>query len=361
MAQMSIGSDYPGTLIRDDSLAQLRIAQKELHFRYIRFHNIFADQLGVYREVDGKAAYDWRRVDYLYDQLLSMDLKPFVELGFTPDAMKQSDQTIFYWKGNTSHPQPDKWTALVDAFVRHVVSRYGAQEVRSWYFEFWNEPNLGGFWEKADQQAYLEYYGRTARTIKAIDPQLRVGGPSTAGAAWVPEILAYAKKNNVPVDFITTHTYGVEGGFLDENGEGDNKLSRNPDAVVQDVRKVRREIEASGRPGLPLFLTEWSSSYNPRDPIHDDYFSAAYILSKLRRTEGLAQGMSYWTYSDLFEEPGPQIRPFEGGFGLMTPQGVRKASWFAYKYLAELEAVMDLEAGLIHPLLDEHLPQAVSV
>jgi xylan 1,4-beta-xylosidase len=336
MAQQSIGADFPGTLIRQDSLAQLRIAQRELRFRYIRFHNIFADQLGVYREVEGKPVYDWRRVDYLYDQLLGMGLKPFVELGFTPDAMKQSDQTIFYWKGNTSHPQPDKWEALVDAFVRHLVLRYGAQEIRSWYFEFWNEPNLDGFWEKADQSAYFDYYGRTARTIKAVDPLLRVGGPSTAGAAWVPEFLAYSKKQNAPVDFVTTHTYGVEGGFLDEKGEGDNKLSRNPDAVVQDVRKVRAEIDAAGRPRLPLFFTEWSTSYNPRDPIHDDYLSAAYILSKLRRTEGLAQGMSYWTYSDLFEEPGPQTKPFEGGFGLMTPQGVRKASWFAYKYLADL-------------------------
>ena len=336
IAEMSVGSDFPGTLIRDDSIAQLRVVQKELRFRYIRFHNIFADQLGVYREVNGKPIYDWRRVDHLYDQMLSMGLKPFVELGFTPDAMKQSDQTIFYWKGNTSHPQPAKWTALVDAFARHAVSRYGAQEVRSWYFEFWNEPNLDGFWEKADQKAYFDYYARTARTLKAIDPALRVGGPSTAGAAWIPEFLAYAKTNDVPVDFITTHTYGVEGGFLDEKGEGDNKLSRNPDAIVQDVRKVRKEMDAAGRSTLPLFFTEWSTSYNPRDPIHDDYLSAAYILSKLRRTEGLAQGMSYWTYSDLFEEPGPPTRPFEGGFGLMTPQGVRKASWFAYKYLADL-------------------------
>jgi len=336
MAQMSIGSDHPGTLIRDDSLAQLRTVQKELRFRYIRFHNIFADQLGTYREVNGKPVYNWTRIDYLYDQLIGMGLKPFVELGFTPDAMKTSDQTIFYWKGNTSHPQPDKWTALVDAFARHLIARYGVQEVRSWYFEVWNEPNLDGFWEKADQAAYFDLYGRSARTLKAIDPQLRVGGPASAGAAWVAELFAYADKNKLPVDFVATHTYGVEGGFLDEKGEGDNKLSRNPDAVVEDVRKVRRQMEAAGRPGLPLFFTEWSTSYNPRDPIHDDFFGAAYILSKLRRTEGLAQGMSYWTFSDLFEEPGPQPRPFDGGFGLMTPEGVRKATWFAYKYLADL-------------------------
>lgn len=336
MAQMSIGSDFPGTLIREDSLAQLATVQKELRFRYIRFHHVFADELGTYREQNGRPVYDWTRLDQLYDRLLGMGLKPFVELGFTPDAMKQSDQTIFYWKGNTSHPQPEKWTALVDAFVRHMIARYGQQEVRSWYFEFWNEPNLAGFWEKGDQQAYFDYYGRTARTIKAIDPALRVGGPSTAGAAWVPEFLRYVEREKLPIDFVTTHTYGVEGGFLDEKGEGDNKLSRNPDAIVNDVRKLREEIDATRYAGLPLFFTEWSTSYNPRDPIHDDYLGAAYILSKLRRTEGLVQGMSYWTYSDLFEEPGPQRKPFEGGFGLMNPQGIRKAAWFAYKYLAEL-------------------------
>lgn len=336
MAAMSVGSDYPGTLLREESLSQLQTVSDELGFRYIRFHDVFHDEMGVYREVEGRPVYDWSRIDQLYDRLLGMGVKPFIELGFTPDAMKSSDQTIFYWKGNTSHPQPEKWSGLIDAFVRHLIERYGAEEVRTWYFEFWNEPNLDGFWEGADQAAYFDYYARTVRAIKAVDPSLRVGGPATAGAAWIPEFLAYADQHALPVDFVTTHTYGVEGGFLDERGEGDNKLSRNPDAVVADVRKVRAEIQASSRPDLPLFFTEWSTSYNPRDPIHDDYFGASYILTKLRESEGLAQGMSYWAFSDLFEEPGPQTRPFDGGFGLMTPQGVRKPTFFAYKYLNSL-------------------------
>ncbi len=336
MAQFSVGADYPAVTGRADALDQLQVVVDELGFRYIRFHDIFHDDMGVYREVDGQAVYDWTRVDRLYDRFLEMGIKPFIELGFTPDAMKTSDQTIFYWRGNTSHPQPEKWSGLIDAFVRHLIDRYGAVEVRSWYFEFWNEPNLDGFWEGADQAAYFDHYGRTVRAIKAVDPQLRVGGPATAGAAWVPEFLAYADRHDLPVDFVTTHTYGVEGGFLDEKGEGDNKLSRAPDAVVSDVRKVRAEIEASSRPGLPLYFTEWSTSYNPRDPIHDDYLSASYILTKLRESEGLAQGMSYWAFSDLFEEPGPQARPFDGGFGLMNPQGIRKPAFFAYKYLNAL-------------------------
>jgi len=335
-ADLSVGSDYPGTLIRDDSLAQLKTAKDELGFRYIRFHAIFHDVLGTYKEVDGQPVYDWTKLDYLYDRLLKIGVKPFVELGFTPLAMRSSDLSIFYWKGNTSHPDPKKWAGLVDAFVRHIQQRYGKEEVRSWFFEVWNEPNLDGFWEKADQKAYFELYDLSSRTIKAIDPALKVGGPSTAGAAWVPEFLAHTKASGAVVDFVTTHTYGVDGGFLDESGKEDTKLSPKPDAIVGDVRSVRVQMTAAGHGAMPLYFTEWSTSYTPRDPVHDSYISAAYILSKLKATEGLAQGMSYWTYSDLFEEPGPPTAPFEGGFGLMNPQGIRKPSWFAYKYLNQL-------------------------
>lgn len=334
---LSVGADYSGVTIRDANLAQLQIAAEELGFRYIRFHDIFHDALGTVKMVDNKLVYDWTKVDHLYDNLLEMGIKPFIELGFTPSALKTSEQTIFYWKGNTSQPRLDLWKQLIDAFARHLIERYGIEEVRTWYFEVWNEPNLDGFWQYGDQEAYFALYGVTARTLKAIDAQLRVGGPSTAGAAWVPELLAHAKATQTPVDFVTTHTYGVDFGYLDEEGKKDLQLSRNPDAIVGDVRKVRGEIEASHLPGLPLFFTEWSTSYNPRDLTHDSYIAAPYIISKLKGTQGIVQGMSYWTYSDLFEEPGPPTTPFHGGFGLMTKDGVRKASWFAYKYLNALK------------------------
>ncbi len=201
----------------------------------------------------------------------------------------------------------------------------------------WNEPNLSGFWEGGDEKAYFELYDLTAKTIKSIDPALRVGGPSTAGAAWVPEFLVHVKQSGAAVDFVTTHTYGVEGGFLDENGVGDTKLSSEPDAIIGDVRRVREQISASPFPGLPLYFTEWSTSYTPRDSVHDSYISSPYILNKLKASHGLVQGMSYWTYTDLFEEPGPPSAPFQGGFGLLNPQSIRKPAFFAYKYLHALQ------------------------
>jgi xylan 1,4-beta-xylosidase len=334
---LSVGSDYPGTLIRDDSQAQLKIVVDECGFRYIRFHGIFHDALGTVRVEDGKTVYNWAKIDQLYDDLLARHIRPFVELGFTPAVLATSQNSIFYWKGNTSHPKPEGWHELVDAFIRHIEERYGRAEVRTWFFEVWNEPNLSGFWEGADQKAYFELYDLTAKTIKSVDPALRVGGPSTAGAAWVPEFLAHLKQSGAPVDFVTTHTYGVDGGFLDENGKSDTKLSPSPDAIVGDVRRVREQISASPFPALPLYFTEWSTSYTPRDSVHDSYLSAPYILTKLRASQGLVQGMSYWTYTDLFEEPGPPTAPFQGGFGLLNPQGIRKAAFFAYKYLHALQ------------------------
>ena len=335
---LSVGSDYPGTLLRPDSMAQLKLVVDELGFRYIRFHAIFHDVLGTVVEgPDGQITYNWTKIDQLYDDLLARHIKPFVELGFTPKALATSGNSIFYWKGNTSHPKPEAWRNLVDAFVRHLEQRYGQEQVRSWFFEVWNEPNLSGFWEGADQQAYFQLFDLTSRAIKNVDPALCVGGPSTAGAAWVQDFLAHVKQSGAAVDFITTHTYGVDGGFLDEKGKSDTKLSPSPDAIIGDVRHVREQVAASAFPNLPVYFSEWSTSYTPRDPVHDSYISAAYILAKLKACQGLVQGMSYWTFSDLFEEPGPPTAAFEGGFGLLNRDGIRKPAFFAYKYLHALQ------------------------
>jgi len=346
----SVGSDYPGTLIRDDSQAQLKLVVDELGFRYIRFHAIFHDALGTMRFEDGKTVYKWSKIDQLYDDLLVRHIRPFVELGFTPRALATSQNSVFYWNGNTSHPNPEGWRDLVDAFIRHIEERYGRDEVRTWYFEVWNEPNLSGFWEGGDQKAYFELYDLTAKTVKSIDPALRVGGPATAGAAWVPEFLAHVKQSGTSVDFVTTHTYGVQGGFLDEDGKADTKLDPSPDAIIGDVRRVREQISASPFSGLPLYFSEWSTSYTPRDSVHDSYVSAPYILTKLKASQGLAQGMSYWTYTDLFEEPGPPTASFQGGFGLLNREGIRKPAFFAYKYLHALQgeslATSDAQAML---------------
>jgi xylan 1,4-beta-xylosidase len=328
-----VGAGRANEGLRADWQRQLRAAKQACGFEYIRMHGLLCDDMGVYREDHGKPSYNWQYIDELYDFLVELKVRPFVELGFMPGALASGPQTIFWWRGNVTPPKDlDKWGGLVSALTKHWIERYGLGELKKWYFEVWNEPNLGGFWA-GDQQAYFHLYSVTAQAIKAANPALRVGGPATAGAAWVPEFIDFCTTNDVPVDFITTHTYGVDVGFLDEFGGRGTVLSRNPESIIGDVKRVRAQIQASTKPNLPLHFTEWSSSYTPADPVHDSYVSAPFILEKLKTGMSFVDSMSYWTFTDIFEEAGPRFTPFHGGFGLINYQDIEKPAFRAYEYL----------------------------
>jgi xylan 1,4-beta-xylosidase len=169
-----------------------------------------------------------------------------------------------------------------------------------------------------------------------VHPSYRVGGPGTAGAAWESEMITYCVKNNVPIDFISTHAYGVNQGYLDEYGNSGTVLAKESLSVSGDVLQSRREIASSPMKNLELHYTEWSASYTPADPIHDSYHEAAYVLQKLKQVGNAANSMSYWVFTDIFEEPGPRFEPFHGGFGMLTTQGINKPVFYAYQFLNRL-------------------------
>ena len=339
MFKFCVGAGRANEGLRADWQRQLTIAHRECGFEYIRMHGLFTDDMGVYRDYNGKPEYNWQYIDELFDFLHSIGMKPFVELGFMPNGLASGSKTIFWWKGNVTPPRDmNKWADLVRAFVEHEKERYGDAEVRTWYFEVWNEPNLDGFWAGTQQQ-YFDLYGATARAIKSVSPDYKVGGPATAGCGWIPEFIHFCDTNHAPVDFISTHTYGVESGYLDETATHGTALSRSPDAIWGDVQRVRRQIAESAIPNLELHFTEWSSSYTPADPFHDSYYSAAYIIDKLKRCGDAPQSMSYWTFTDIFEESGPRWEAFHGGFGLMNYQDIKKPSFYAYQFLNRLGPV----------------------
>jgi xylan 1,4-beta-xylosidase len=338
MFKECVGAGRANEGLRADWEQQLATAKKACDFKYIRMHGLLDDDMGVYKEdKNGKPEYNYQYIDVLYDYLLSIGMKPFVELGFMPFALASGNQTIFWYRGNVTPPKDyNKWADLIRHLVIHFTQRYGADEVKTWYFEVWNEPNLhNGFWT-GTQADYFKLYKYTAEAIKSVNQDYRVGGPATAGAAWVPQMIDFCYKNQVPIDFISTHTYGVNQGFLDQYGNTGTVLSKDPNSVSGDIIRSRKEISDSPMPHLELHYTEWSSSYTPSDPIHDSYHEAAYILEKIKQTGNAANSMSYWTFTDIFEEAGPRFRPFHGGFGLMNYEGIKKPAFYAYAYLNKL-------------------------
>jgi len=335
---LCVGAGRANEGLRADWQRQLRIAHDECGFKYIRFHGLLSDDMGVYFEdKKGNPVYNWQYIDELFDFLRSINMKPFVELGFMPGALASGSQTIFWWRGNVTPPKDyQKWNDLIKALVEHWTERYGEKEVASWFFEVWNEPNLKGGFFTGTQQDYFKLYKETAMAIKSVSAGYRVGGPATAGNAWVPEMIDFCVQQKVPIDFISTHDYGVKQGFLDVAGNTGTILSQDRNCISDDMRNTKKQIEHSALPHLQLHYTEWSASYTPADPIHDSYHEAAYILNTVKWAAPYVNSMSYWTFTDIFEEAGPRTTPFHGGFGLMNYQDIKKPAYYAFKYLNEL-------------------------
>ena len=333
-----IGAGRANEGLRADWQEQLAMVKKECGFNYIRMHGLLTDDMAVYREDrNGNPEYNFQYIDVLYDYILRIGMKPFVELGFMPSALASGDKTIFWWKGNVTPPKEyKKWGELIRQLTLHFTERYGAAEVKTWYFEVWNEPNLTPWFWTGTQQDYFTLYEYSVAAIKSVNKDYRVGGPATAGAAWVPETIQYCAEKKIPLDFISTHTYGVKQGFLDEYGNTGTILDKNPMSVSGDILNSRKQIAASSMPGLELHYTEWSSSYTPSDPIHDSYHEVAYILEKIKQSGDAPTSMSYWVFTDIFEEAGPRFTPFHGGFGLLNTQGIKKPAYFAYAWLNQL-------------------------
>ena len=334
--EQMFGSGRAILTLRESYRSDLREVKKVTDFRYVRFHAILHDEVGVYDEDEqGRPIYNFSYIDQIYDGLLSNGVRPCVELSFMPKKLAaRQDVHPFWYKPIVSPPKDyGKWDALIRAFAQHLIDRYGIDEVAQWYFEVWNEPNID-FWTGDPKQAtYFELYDHTARALKSVHDRLRVGGPATSSAHWVDDFLRHVAAQNIPVDFISSHSYGddtVEDLF------GTHETIPLDKRVCRSIKKVHDEIAASPRPQLPLFWTEWNvPSFGPLGARDTEYVGAA-LADDIRQCDGLVNMMSFWTFSDVFEENGPKHEPFENSFGLMTLGGIKKPSYSAFALLHEL-------------------------
>jgi xylan 1,4-beta-xylosidase len=321
-----VGSDRAIVGLRAQRLSDLEQVKNALGFKSVRFHGLFNDEMGVWPA--GARQPNFLYVDMVFDAMLERGVKPFVELSFMPAALASGARTIFFYRGNTTPPKDmAQWGELVGALGKHCVERYGIQEVSTWNFEVWNEPNIV-FWA-GTQAEYFELYRQSATALKGVDKRLRVGGPATARAGWVGDQLEFCSSQQVPIDFVSTHVYSDDPQKI-VFGEGIHYPVE--EVIGRALAKVQQEIKASKTPQLPLYITEWSSQ-NP-----------AFIAHTIKSTIGLADITSYWTFDNVFEELGVPRGFLNMGFGLLGMRGIPRPSFHTFALLRKL-GDMQLESG----------------
>jgi xylan 1,4-beta-xylosidase len=333
--EQMFGSGRAILTLRESYRDDLRAVKQITDLKYVRFHAILHDEVGVYNEDEhGNPVYNFSYVDQIYDGLLKVGVRPVVEISFMPKKLAFNPDALhpFWYKPNVSPPKSlEAWDALMTHFAQHLVERYGIDEVSQWYFEVWNEPNID-FWNGIPRKrSYFELYAHTARALKAVSPRLRVGGPATAAASWVDDFLSYAVANHVPVDFVSSHGYADD---TVENLFHSNEEIPMDDRVCRAVKKVQGQIRASSMPDLPLFWTEWN--VQGMDESRDSTFVGPALANTVRQCDGSVNMMSFWTFSDVFEEGGPIPKPFEGQFGLRAKGGINKPSYYGFALLHQL-------------------------
>ena len=319
------GSDRASATLREAWRHDLERFRSETGLERVRFHGIFNDDLGVWPGgMNGKDP-NFQNVDAVYDGVLDRGVQPFVELSFMPKKLASGSTKLnFTYNANITPPaSPDAWGQFIGGFVRHLFDRYGANEVRQWYFEVWNEPNLTWFFS-GTQADYFAMYKAAALAIKAVDPKLRVGGPSTAAAQWMPDFLGFCARESLPVDFVSTHIYAG-----DDQKELFGQADRYPhkDVIPAAMAQVREQIDATRYKGTELWLSEWSSD------------SPAMIAHVISNCLPYCHAMSQWCISNVFEEinfPNFIIKEGDGGWGMLAQRNIPRPSFNTYKLLHRL-------------------------
>ena len=347
------GSGRASLSLRESYRDDLRATKHVTSIQAVRFHGIFMDDVGLYdpdrkpiqfaqmtnattAAPENTGIYNFSYIDQIYDGLLANGIRPFVELSFMPKKMASDPNALhaFWYKQNVSPPKDYAiWDAMITAFAQHLVDRYGIDEVSSWYFEVWNEPNIDFWAGNPKQPTYFEFYDHTATAIKKVSPRLRIGGPSTAQAAWVGDFLQHCHDHNIPVDFASTHVYAND--TAKDVFHTDEVIPRDR-MVCRSVQKVHSEIMSSPMPHVPLIFSEYNASYANEPNVTDTIFMGPWLATTISQCDGLTEAMSYWTFSDVFEEQGVSRTPFYGGFGIIAEDNIPKPAFNAFAMLHQL-------------------------
>jgi len=314
---------------RSDLQNHLKIVKEELGFKYIRAHGILNDEMDIIQE-DG--SFSFKKVIEALEIIKGIGLYPFVELSSMPKELASNETFITHYPFRSAPPADwGEWSRLVKEFMLAIYTHFGEKELMDWYFEVWNEPDIH-FWQ-GTMDEYFKLYDLAYKAVKDVCVDLKVGGPATARTSWVSEFTEHmaSDNNGADCDFLSTHAYPSDIAFVDSD-KGDVELC-NSNIMKHLFCEVRKNVNRNLSADIPVIIGEWNSSAGPLAFNHDDANNAPYIVKTMLDLMPYCQGSLYWNISDIYEECGFHSEPFHGGYGLITVNDLRKASFHAFKML----------------------------
>jgi xylan 1,4-beta-xylosidase len=349
------GADEPNYAYMKDGKELLReLGRLGSPQTYFRTHNLLTSgdgtpalkwgSTGAYREdAAGRPVYDWTIVDRIFDTYRERKVKPYVQIGFMPRELSVKPEPYQHkWKPggryNTiytgwAYPPKDygKWAELVHQWARHCVEKYGKEEVASWYWEVWNEANIG-YW-RGTQEEFFKLHDHAIDAVRRALPTARVGGPDSAGGGrFLRRFLEHCLggtnhatgKKGTPLDFIAFHAKGAPT-FVD--GHVRMGLANHLRVIDSSFRIIASFPQLKGTPIVigesdPDGCAACSAELYPQNRYRNGELYATYTAASFARKHDLAQkhgvnleGALTWAFE--FED-----QPYFAGFRVLATNGI---------------------------------------
>lgn len=349
-----IGIGKAKNILISENQHMLKEIQNDIGFKYIRFHGLLDDEMMFYSEnEDGNPELCFTYIDLVIDFLLSINMKPFMELSFMPkDLALDPSRTMFFIPSVISLPKSmDKWNYAIENLIKHFISRYGLNEVESWPFFLWNEPDLTKMFGFENRYDFFDFYKETYNTIKKVSSLISFGSSpvfsyTLAGSNdWIDTFMDYCKLNDCLPDFINMHFYPIDLSGQDPttiSKEVHTKMRKSlvymesENALKQSIHRVKNRIKTNNWNTDKIYLIGWNSSISHDELLNDTVYKSAYIAKNILENYDTLESFGYWQVSDFTEEVKIKNQLYHGGQGLFTYNRIKKSHYYIFQMLSKL-------------------------
>lgn len=324
-----LGDAY--SILQSDVQDQLKELQQVTGIRYVKIWNILSKD-NCFLD---KKGYNFRKLDLVLDFMVENHMKPYLELGHKPTLfMYTPERSVKEMEKEQKIYQYKIFEEIIKQLCTHLINRYGVEELESWYFEYWNDPQLN----MAEAEGkYYPYFEMIYRTLKEISPDIRVGG---AGLILGYEldacshILDLWKQRQITPDFFSVCSFQYIAITDHETRYGrksiDSRYMKNQIDILQKV------LKESGIGVAELHIDEWNFTISNRNVLNDSCEQGAYILKNYIDMEGTVDFMAYWHALDLYSDYYDTNSILNGDSGLISRDGIRKPSFYAFYFINRL-------------------------